>query len=150
MKNKRQATILHLVAAQQIHTQGELTLALAQAGYTATQATISRDIRELRLTKEIGYSGLARYIAPREEDISPMTRVLRTGLVSANYAGYMLVLKTRIGMGMAVATALDEMKYDEILGTVAGDDTVFCVIKTEIQAAQLKEEMEQLVRCLPR
>ena len=146
MKNKRQAAILHLVSTQHIHTQGELTRALAQAGFTATQATISRDIRELRLNKEVTSSGPTRYATPREEDASPMARVLRTGLVSANHAGHMLVLKTRIGMGMAVATAIDEMNHAEILGTVAGDDTIICVIKTEAHAAHLKEIMEQLAQ----
>ena len=140
MKLERQRAILDLVRTSEIYTQEELTAALAKAGFPATQATISRDIRELRLTKEPTRSG-QRYVVPSGERADRPTRILRDGLVSADYAGNMLVVRTHVGMAMAVATALDEMKLMEIVGTVAGDDVVMCVIRSEAQAAALVERL---------
>ena len=141
MKTERQKTILHLVQTKDIFTQTELTDALASVGFPTTQATISRDIRELRLTKEPTGKGL-KYTAPeKKEEINRLGRIYRDGLVSIDYAGNMLVLRTLIGMAMAVATALDDMNLPEVLGTIAGDDVVFCVIKSEASAAELVERL---------
>jgi len=142
MKTERQKTILHLVRTKDIFTQGELTEALANAGFSAAQATVSRDIRELRLTKESTDQG-QKYVVPtkREESTHRMSRIFRDGLVSMDYAGNMLVLRTLSGMAMAVALALDEMNIPEILGSVAGDDVVICVIKSESHAAALVEDL---------
>lgn len=144
MKSERQAAILELVRTNNIFTQGELTKALTDAGFSATQATISRDIRELRLTKEpVGTVGL-KYAAPETTDLSPLHRVFRDGLLSMDCAGHMLVLRTLSGMAMAVAVAVDAMNFPEILGSIAGDDAVMCVIKTEAQAIALMEKLENL------
>lgn len=142
MKYERQQAILHLVGTQNIFTQGELTEALAKAGFSAAQATISRDIRELRLIKEPTDDGL-KYLVPERNDESGhrMSRIFRDGLVSVDYAGNMLVLRTLSGMAMAVALAIDEMNFDEILGSVAGDDVVICVIRSESHAAALVEKL---------
>ena len=142
MKSERQQAILQLVRTKDIFTQEELMDALAKAGFPAAQATVSRDIRELRLTKEPTDQGL-KYIVPaaKEEPIHPLLRIFRDGLVSMDYAGNMLVLHTLSGMAMAVALALDEMKLPEILGSVAGDDVVICVIRSESQAAALVEKL---------
>jgi len=142
MKTERQKTIVHLVRTKDIFTQGELTEALANAGFSAAQATVSRDIRELRLTKESTDQG-QKYVVPtkREESTHRMSRIFRDGLVSMDYAGNMLVLRTLSGMAMAVALALDEMNIPEILGSVAGDDVVICVIKSEAHAAALVEDL---------
>ena len=140
MKTERQKTILHLVRTKDIFTQEELTKALAATGFPAAQATISRDIRELRLTKEPTDRG-QKYVVPSKKDEPRMSRIFREGLVSMDYAGNMLVLRTLSGMAMAVALALDEMKLSEILGSVAGDDVVICVIKSEAAAANLAETL---------
>ena len=133
---------MYLVQTQDIFTQGELTEALAEAGFSAAQATVSRDIRELRLTKEPTDNG-QKYVAPtsKDEPTHRMSRIFREGLVSIDYAGNMLVLRTLNGMAMAVALALDEMNYSEILGSVAGDDVVMCVVKSESHAAALVENL---------
>jgi len=140
MKTERQQAILQLVQSRDIFTQGELTDELAKAGFPAAQATISRDIRKLGLTKEITAKG-QKYAAPNKSEESGLLRIFRDGLVSVDHAGNMLVLHTLSGMGMAVALALDKMKLPEVLGTVAGDDTVFSVIRTETQAAALADRL---------
>ena len=145
MKSERHKAIINLVQMKDIFTQGELSDALAEAGFNTTQATVSRDIRELRLTKEPTESG-QKYVAPiknEEPRLSPSFRdhIFRDALVSADYAGNMLVVRTVIGMAMAVATALDDMNFPEVLGTIAGDDVVMCVIKSESYAAALVEKL---------
>jgi transcriptional regulator of arginine metabolism len=142
MKTERQQAILHLVRTKNIFTQSELTEALAKAGFTAAQATVSRDIRELRLTKEPTDQG-QKYVVPEKTDESNhrMSRIFRDGFVSIDYAGNMMVLHTISGMAMAVALALDEMNFPEILGSVAGDDVVICVVKSEPHAAALVKKL---------
>ncbi|MCL1846200.1 MAG: arginine repressor [Defluviitaleaceae bacterium] len=137
MKQSRQHAILDLVRTKNIFTQEELTAELIAAGFAATQATVSRDIREIGLIKPAG----KKYVAPDGTEVNPLTRVFREGLIDVDFAGNMLVLKTLGGMAMAVAVALDAMKYEEILGTVAGDDTVFCVVRTEAEAAELSRRL---------
>ena len=138
MKHERQQAILKLVRSRDIYTQGELTEALSEAGFDVAQATVSRDIRELRLIKESTEIGLKYAAQPAHGEPShPLNRVFRDGVVSADNGGNMLVLRTISGMAMVVALALDNMNLPEILGTVAGDDTVICVVKTEAQAAEL-------------
>ena len=142
MKSARQQAILHLVQTQDIFTQEELTEALAKAGFSAAQATVSRDIRELRLTKEPTDAG-QKYIVT-EKQTAPatrMSRIFRDGLISIDYAGNMMVLRTLNGMAMAVALALDEMNFPEILGSVAGDDVVICVVRSESHAAALVSQL---------
>ena len=141
MKAERQRAILELLRNKDIYTQEELTAALSAEGFFVAQATVSRDIRELGLVRERTRKGL-KYSAPNgAEAASPFARVFREGLVSVDYAGNMLVLRTLNGMAMAVAAALDEMKFPEIVGTVAGDDTIFCVIKNETSAKELAEKL---------
>jgi len=141
MKTERQKAILQLVQTKDIFTQEELTLALAEAGFSAAQATVSRDIRELRLTKETTDSG-QKYAAPAKDDEPGhrLARIFRDGLVSTDYAGNMLVLRTLSGMAMAVALALDNMDLPEIVGSIAGDDVVMSVVRTEAEAAALAEK----------
>jgi len=142
MKPERQRTILELVQANDIYSQRELKLALEDAGFHTAQATVSRDIRELRLTKVLTSIG-HKFAVPghSEKPYDPLERVFRDGLVSMDYAGNMLVLRTINGMAEAVALALDNMNHKEILGTVAGDDVVMCVVKTESKAAALMEKL---------
>ena len=141
MKNQRQEAILNLVRSRDIFSQAELTHALAEAGFSAAQATVSRDIRELRLVREASPAGL-RYVAPGlDAENEPLSRILRDGVVGVDYAGNMLVIKTMSGLAMAAAVVLDDMKIPEILGSVAGDDVVICVVKTEEMAAALAKRL---------
>jgi len=139
MKSKRQRVILELIE-KNIQTQEELTAALIAAGFSVTQATVSRDIREMGLIKESTRTG-QRYIAPANGVKSPFARVFRDGLVSVDYAENMLVLRTLSGMAMAVAAALDDMSFPEILGSVAGDDVIMCVVRSKTAAAELAERL---------
>jgi len=137
MKSNRHAAILELIQKNHIASQVELTQFLADIGYSATQSTISRDIRELGLSLERTPKGL-KYIAPTQH---AMDRLLRDSITSVAYSGNMLVVRTRSGMAMAVALTLDEMELDEVLGCVAGDDTVICVITSEEKAKALRERL---------
>lgn len=140
MKQSRQRAILDLVRAKNIYTQEELTAELAEAGFSVAQATVSRDIRELGLVKMATAKG-QKYVAAESAAANPLARVFREGFVGVDYAGNMLVLKTLSGMAMAVAAALDDMKFEEILGCVAGDDVIICVVRTEAAAAELAERL---------
>ncbi|MCL2049013.1 MAG: arginine repressor [Defluviitaleaceae bacterium] len=139
MKTKRQDKILEILREKNIYSQEELTLALQESGFSAAQSTISRDIRELGLLRESTPKG-QRYI--ENAGTSPHTRVFRVGLVSVDFAENMLVLRTLSGMAMAVAAALDDMGFTDILGSVAGDDVIICVVRTKEAAARLAERLQ--------
>jgi len=147
MKKERQLAIINLVRNQNIYTQGELTQALEENGFKIAQATVSRDIRELRLVKEATDIGLKYAVATAyDESANPLKRAFQNGLEHVEYAGNMVVLRTLSGMAMAVATALDDMEFPEVLGTIAGDDTIFCVAKSETQAASLVASLMETLK----
>lgn len=133
MKKSRQEKMIELINQYEIETQEELADRLKQEGYQVTQATVSRDIRELKLSKIAGAGGRQKYVMyDREENGlgEKYIRVLRDGFVSVDMAQNILVMKTVSGMAMAVAAAVDAMKIQEILGCIAGDDTIMIVIRT--------------------
>ncbi len=133
MKAKRQAKLLELIQNNDIETQEELSDRLEREGYQVTQATISRDIRELKLTKVAMSNGRQKYTAlsgTAEDLTKKYERVFRDGFVSMDMAQNILVIKTVSGMAMAVAAALDAMHLHEIVGSIAGDDTVMCAIRS--------------------
>ena len=133
MKTKRQAKMLELIKKHEIETQEELSDYLQREGYQVTQATVSRDIRELKLTKVAMSNGKQKYAALTEsnEDLSEKyTRVFHDGFVSMDMAQNILVIKTVSGMAMAVAAALDAMHLHEIVGCIAGDDTIMCAVRS--------------------
>lgn len=133
MKTKRQTKMLELINKYDIETQEELSAYLEQEGYQVTQATVSRDIRELKLTKVAMGNGRQKYVALMEknEDLSEKyARVFHDGFVSMDMAQNILVIKTVSGMAMAVAAAIDAMNYHEIVGCIAGDDTIMCAIRS--------------------
>ena len=152
MKSKRQKLICDLILKYEIETQEELVSKLLEAGCKVTQATISRDIRELRLTKIVGESGVQKYALPAL-DASIQTplagirfsRVLQEGFISVDIAGNIVVMRTMTGMAMAVAAALDHLNLQEIVGTIAGDDTIFMAVRSEESAKRLCEKIETLV-----
>ncbi|MBS7196395.1 MAG: arginine repressor [Eubacterium sp.] len=147
MKVKRQSKILELIRENDIETQEMLADLLNKAGFNVTQATVSRDIRELKLTKATMQSGKQKYVATAKESsfvTERLNRVFRDGIVSIDYAQNIVVIKTLIGMAMAVAAALDSMENSEIMGTIAGDDTIFCVVKNESRAIKLTENLKAI------
>lgn len=144
MKMKRQSKIIELVKEFDIETQDELAKMLEEAGFKITQATISRDIRELKLTKVTTNGGKQKYNTFLHEygnASKKFTKIFKEGVVSMDYAQNMIVVKTLTGMAMAVATSIDAMKNDEILGSIAGDDNVFIVVKSEEKAIKLIEKL---------
>ena len=148
MKIARHAKILELIENYDIETQEELAKKLCDEGYIVTQATVSRDIREMKLTKIATEKGRQKYavISGNDTEITErLTRVFREAVVKMDYAQNMIVVKTLEGMGMAVAVALDNMQNSEILGTIAGDDTVFCVVRTHNQAAAIIEKLYRII-----
>ncbi len=148
MKIKRQSKILELIRSEAIDTQELLAEKLAQNGFNVTQATISRDIRELKITKVSMQNGGFRYAVTERvggETSKRLVRVLKEGIVSVDYAGNILVIKTLQGMAMAVAAAVDSMEDDDIMGTIAGDDTIFCAVKSEEKAIAFIDRLKSEV-----
>lgn len=148
MKTKRQTKILELIQKHDIETQEELSAYLTKEGFQVTQATVSRDIRELKLTKIAMDNGRQRYAVLSDSDTGmaeKLVRVLREGFVSMDYAGNILVIKTVSGMASAVGAAVDAMKLSEIIGSIAGDDTLMCVIRTEEDAVNIMNKLRKIV-----
>lgn len=138
MKNARQEQILRLIASEQIETQEELAARLNRAGFSVTQATVSRDIRELKLRKAQGADGRLVYTSKTDEEEDRRDRyqrVLRDSFVSADSSLNMIVIHTASGMAMAAAAALDSLGWKELLGCIAGDDTVMAVARSADGAA---------------
>ena len=149
MKTKRQRKIIELITNYDIETQEELAAKLVENGFNVTQATISRDIRELNLTKIATKGGKQKYAVQSSSDIvsnSKYMRVLNDGIITMDTAGNILVVKTVSGMAMAVAAALDAMQIKEILGCIAGDDTIMCVVKHAEETDRVKEHIESFIR----
>ena len=144
MKSDRQHRILELIGTNRIETQEELLHLLHADGYAVTQATVSRDIRELALVKRADHGGRQYYTVPQkdvQERVSAYDTIFREGFVSVDTAQNILVVKTVSGMAMAVAAALDAMQETAIVGTIAGDDTVMCAVRTAEEAAQLRDRL---------
>lgn len=140
MKRVRQRKIIEIVENNAIETQEDLADKLQEEGFFATQATISRDIRELKLSKVTNKEGKQRYIVLKHEENylgDKYNRVLREGFISMDQAQNLLVIKTVSGMAMAVAAAIDGLKYPEIVGSIAGDDTIMVAVRSTAEAAGL-------------
>lgn len=147
MKATRHAKILELIGQYEIETQEELSDYLRREGYQVTQATVSRDIRELKLTKVASLNGRQRYAVlaePGADMDGKYVRVFKEGFRSADTAQNILVVKTVPGMAMAVAAALDNMQCDEIVGSIAGDDTIMCAVRTGAEAQSLLTRLKKL------
>lgn len=148
MKTKRQTKMLELIKKNNIETQEELSDYLQKEGYQVTQATVSRDIRELKLTKVAMSNGRQKYAALTEanEDLSEKyTRVFRDAFVSMDMAQNILVIKTVSGMAMAVAAAIDAMHLHEIVGCIAGDDTIMCAVRSVDDTIAVMGRLRKLV-----
>ena len=148
IKVNRHAKIVELINKYQIETQEELAERLNQVGFHVTQATVSRDIRDLKLTKVPAENGKQKY-AVLESGNTAMgekyIRILRDGFVSMDMAQNILVIKTVSGMAMAVGAALDAMKWTELVGCIAGDDTVMCAVRSVDDTILLMEKIKKLL-----
>lgn len=148
MKTRRQTKILELIKKYEIETQEDLSAYLEQEGYQVTQATVSRDIRELKLTKVSLTGGRQKYVALLEtnEDLSQKyERIFRDGFISMDIAQNILVIKTVSGMAMAVAAALDALQLYEVVGTIAGDDTIMCAVRSTEDAIAVIDKLRKFV-----
>lgn len=154
MKKKRQEQIIQ---NHEVETQEDLAGYLTEAGYAVTQATVSRDIRELSLEKVPGQKVRQKYAMrstipvaaeikhPAAQPANRYAALLQDGIVSMEQAGNLLVIKTAVGMAMAVAAALDAMEIEGIIGCIAGDDTIMCAVKTEKMVQNVIENLQNLI-----
>ena len=148
MKVSRHAKIIELISQYDIETQEELAEYLNRAGFKVTQATVSRDIRDLKLTKVSVGAGKQKYVVHRQDEpemSEKYIRVLRDGYVSMDMAQNILVIKTVSGRAMAVAVAVDSMKWNEVVGCIAGDDTIMCAIRTVEDTVAVMDKIRKIV-----
>jgi transcriptional regulator of arginine metabolism len=147
MKAQRQAAILELVRREQIANQETLRQRLLERGIDVTQATLSRDIRELGLAKLADPQGGAYYTHPHRAAVRPdLAQILPTLLVSVDGVGPFLVLKTASGSAGAVTEALDQAGWSEVIGTIAGDDTVLVITRSQRHRETVATRIQGLVR----
>ena len=146
MKISRHAKILEIIAKYDVETQEELSAMLVKEGYPVTQATVSRDIRELKLTKVAVSSGRQKYaaISHPQKDLSKYIRIFRDGFRSMDMAQNILVIKTVPGMAMAVCAAIDAMRWNEVVGSIAGDDTIMCAVRTVEDTTELMRRLRRV------
>ncbi|MCL2031124.1 MAG: arginine repressor [Oscillospiraceae bacterium] len=149
MKVQRQQKILEIVESGPVETQEELAGRLEACGFSCTQATISRDIKELRLVKVLGAGGRYRYMVSGAAEGAFLERlrdIFRKSVTSCEAAQNIVVLKTLPGLASAACAALDTMNIEALAGTLAGDDTAFLVLRTNGDADKLVEEIQRILR----
>ena len=147
MKSERQNEIIRLITSEDIETQEELASELRTLGYKVTQATISRDIRELRLIKVASKDGGFKYAKPERHEVAVserLARILTDSLVSVDASGNLIVVKTLSGSANVAAEALDNLGWAEILGTIAGDNTIFIVVRNETDTIEITNRIQKL------
>ncbi len=147
MKLERHSKIVELIGKYDIETQEELADRLQESGFRVTQATVSRDIRELKLTKMQGENGRQRYVVMQNQGSfsDKYIRILRDGYLSMDMAQNILVIKTVSGMAMAVAAALDAIHFYEIVGCIAGDDTIMCAVRSVDDTIVVMDKIRKMV-----
>jgi len=148
MKKKRHATIIGIIEDFDIETQDELVEKLKQKGFVVTQATISRDIKELKLTKIPSNMGKQKYVIMTDNKhkiTERQIRVFKEGVTDVHPAGTIMVIKTLEGMAMAVAASLDAMENTEIIGTIAGDDTIMSVMRDPDDVLSVIERLRRVL-----
>lgn len=146
MKSKRHAILLEIIQEYDIETQEELLEKLRQKNFNVTQATISRDIKELSLIKTPIGNGKYKYATGNKaglDTLSNFNNLFKTAVISVDFAQNMIVLKTTSGMAQGVCAAIDSIEWDGMLGTIAGDDTIFIVAATSSRAASLTSELKK-------
>ena len=149
MKSKRQAQILELIREQDIETQNQMMGALAERGIKSTQATLSRDIKELRLVKKLSANGIYCYTTPAQDDSNErevrLRKIFRECVVSFDTAQNIVVIHTLPGLANAAASALDHMEIQDLVGTIAGDDTAFLAMRSVSSALVFAKEIEDML-----
>jgi len=154
-KQDRQDKIIELITGNEIETQDELNEMLIDSGYSVTQATISRDIRELKLIKSSGAKDKSKLVyAVFSKNDSPVNeygygksrRFLQDGIVSMQCAANILVIKTLSGLAMGVAASVDALEEPDIVGTIAGDDTIFCVVRSNKRGVLLMKKINSIIK----
>ena len=148
MKTRRQSKIIELIRKYEIETQEELSAYLVKEGFQTTQATVSRDIRELKMTKISMSNGKQKYAVINDsgEDLTDKyNRIFRDGFVSMDMAQNILVIKTVPGMASAVCAAMDAMEMNEIVGSIAGDDTIMCAVRTVEDTVSIMKKLRKIV-----
>ena len=148
VKKNRHSRIIELIQEYDIETQEDLADKLREDGYQVTQATVSRDIRELKLSKVQAGNGKQKYIVIGHDDshlADKYIRVLKDGFISMDNAQNILVVKTVSGMAMAVAAALDAMKMREIVGSIAGDDTIMIAVRTTQETKEVMGKIREIL-----
>ena len=150
MKNARQAEILNIVQSTEVETQEQLLSALKAKGFTATQATVSRDIKELRLVKELTGQGKYRYAVSVQRNrlnvADKLRTIFRESIISVDYAQNIVVIKTMAGLANAAAAALDSMSIPYMVGSLAGDDTAMLVMRDMESARSFCEEIHEMLK----
>ena len=147
MKTDRQNEILRLIETEEIETQEELANRLREMGYKVTQATVSRDIKDLSLIKITGHRRDYRYAKPGRHELQAndrMIRLLSDSTLSVDYAGQIVVIKTLSGSANVAAEAIDTMNWKEVLGTIAGDNTIFLAVRNENDTAEIADRIRKL------
>ncbi len=148
MKPGRQNAILEIISEKDIETQNQLMQELAARGVKSTQATLSRDIKDMRLVKELGPSGNYRYVVAAKTETADLDmrlkKILRESLVSYDVAQNLLIIRTLPGLASAACSAFDSMEIENLVGTLAGDDTAFLAMRDKESAVKLYHEIETI------
>jgi transcriptional regulator of arginine metabolism len=147
-RKKRQNLIIELINKETISTQEELLIKLKESGIDVTQATVSRDIKDLKLIKKVGQDGRSKYAINQtvtDDYLVKYYSILSGAVISVDYAVNTSVIKCYAGMAMAACAAIDSMEWEGVVGTLAGDDTIFVLCRTEQAAKQLKESVEKMI-----
>ena len=149
MKNQRQAKIMEIIANRNVETQEQLLAELQNAGFRSTQATISRDIKELRIVKELTSFGTYRYTAATDEVggtfSSKLNTIFRECITGYDYAQNLIVIRTLPRLASAAASAIDAMNMSVVVGSIAGDDTVLVIMRDNNAAAAFCGEIKSLL-----
>lgn len=148
LKPQRHAKILEIISENDVETQEDLLNLLFKSGFNVTQATVSRDIKELKLSKAPAGNGKYKYSQGSKSSVdisSNFNTIFKSTVLSIDFAANMIVLRTVSGMAQGVCTALDSMEWDGILGTIAGDDTIFIVVRSSNKAVTLSSELKKIM-----
>jgi len=144
MKAKRHSEILDIISKSDVCTQEELQLRLCEKGFNVTQATVSRDIRELNLVKRLSGSGVYKYSLPSSRTVK--RSIIAEAIIKVDYAMNTVVLKCHSGMAQAACAEIDSMELHGVVGTLAGDDTIFILMKTEHEAEKLSGNLNEIIQ----
>ncbi|MPW25166.1 arginine repressor [Alkalibaculum sp. M08DMB] len=149
MKSKRQSKVLEIIDRYSIENQEELGIKLKESNFTVTQATISRDIKELRLIKVLNSNGKYQYAPFRDKNDTTNERIVnvfRESVVNVDYSGNIIIIKTLAGTAMAASAAIDSMEWPDVMGCVSGDDTIFVLVRDMENIESIVNKYKKLMR----